>query len=564
MRRFGIAVAALSISGLVLPGLLASSAQAHAFAPANPKAATATRSVLNWLGHLPNRAESRAASGYFGGYTNIGDQNSFSLAQVNELYAQTGQYPTLLGCDYARGWDSASDPTTLINSSCNSSLTDWWTAGGLVTIDVHLPSPANPGGGGLNSPMGNFADLLTPSTTAGTRWRAQLDKIAQGLQQLENAGVPVLFRPLHEMNGNWFWWGDRDPATFRQVWQQMYTYLTVTKQLDNLLWVFSPDAGRGNRTAFYPGAAYVDIVGADAYSPWSGPGSANADSAYNELRALGKPFAFTEVGTQSGQGSFDFTQWSAALRQRYPAATYVFSWNSEYGLARNPGASGFMNDPWIVNRSEVNLSQVTEPGSPTTTTTRPATTTTTTRPPPTTTTTRPTTTTTRPTTTTTRPTTTTTVAPAPPVLLAGFESSTEGWTGVSVTGGPWRVNEWAGQGSWSLKADVSLHGGNQIYLQRTATRNLSASSTLTATARVAPWGNHGGGTVVRLYVKVGPSWTWYEGPTVVVGAGGANLTLNLAAVPNRADVREVGVQFIAAAGSSGGSAVYVDNVVART
>jgi hypothetical protein len=152
------------------------------------------RSVLNWLGHLPNRPDSRAASGYFGGYTNIGDQNSFSLTQVNELHALTGQYPTLLGCDYARGWDSASDPTTLINSSCNSTLTGWWTAGGLVTIDLHLPSPANPGGGGLNSPMGNFADLLTPSTAAGTRWRPQLDKIAQGLQQLENAGVPVLFR----------------------------------------------------------------------------------------------------------------------------------------------------------------------------------------------------------------------------------------------------------------------------------------------------------------------------------------------------------------------------------
>jgi len=81
--------------------------------------------------------------------------------------------------------------------------------------------------------------------------------------------VPVLWRPLHEIDGGWFWWTDKDaPENTAKLWRMMYDYLTHTRKLDNLIWVYS--AGVGNKTLdyrrrFYPGAEYVDISGIDIY-----------------------------------------------------------------------------------------------------------------------------------------------------------------------------------------------------------------------------------------------------------------------------------------------------------
>jgi mannan endo-1,4-beta-mannosidase len=101
-------------------------------------------------------------------------------------------------------------PQNIINYSCNPSLKTHWSLGGLVTIDMHLPNPSSPNGGGYNS-VGNliFSDLINNATTTGQRWRTFLDRMALGLDDLQQSGVTVLFRPFHEMNGNWFYWGSQ-------------------------------------------------------------------------------------------------------------------------------------------------------------------------------------------------------------------------------------------------------------------------------------------------------------------------------------------------------------------
>lgn len=70
--------------------------------------------------------------------------------------------------------------------------------------------------------------------------------------------------------------------------------MTDTRGLDNLIWVYSPDANRDFKTDFYPGSSYVDIVGLDAYFS-----DDFTIQGYDELTALNKPFAFTEIGTQN-------------------------------------------------------------------------------------------------------------------------------------------------------------------------------------------------------------------------------------------------------------------------
>ena len=87
-----------------------------------------------------------------------------------------------------------------------------------------------------------------------------MDRIAVELQKLQNAGVPVLWRPLHEASGGWFWWG-KDCESYKALYTFMYDYFTKTMGLNNLIWVWN-----GQNKNWYPGDKYVDIIGVDIYA----------------------------------------------------------------------------------------------------------------------------------------------------------------------------------------------------------------------------------------------------------------------------------------------------------
>jgi mannan endo-1,4-beta-mannosidase len=312
-------------------------------ATADPAAMPAARDVLSWLARLPQRAGNRVVSGYFGGYSG----STFSLDQTTSLFNKTGQYPGLLACDYASFGADAVDHT------CNSALKDWWRDGGLVSVSVHLPSPNS--AGGLKAHLEYFDQLTDSKSTLGVRWHEELDKVADGLLDLQAAGVPVLFRPMHEMNSQSFWWSNQRPAEFISVWRHMFAYF-IGKGLHNLLWVYAPAAWDGNRTAYFPGAEFADIVGMSAYS--DNPASV---TGYDEMLTLGKPFAFTEIGPKTAPqgidpGSFDYRLWAQAIRDRFPATSYFQTWNDKWSPIRNQHAAEFMNDSWMVNRGEIVLS----------------------------------------------------------------------------------------------------------------------------------------------------------------------------------------------------------------
>ncbi|SCF42385.1 cellulose binding domain-containing protein [Micromonospora mirobrigensis] len=143
--------------------------------------------------------------------------------------------------------------------------------------------------------------------------------------------------------------------------------------------------------------------------------------------------------------------------------------------------------------------------------------------------------------------------------LYDFESGVDGWSGTGVAGGPWAVTDWATSGRQSVKADLTL-GARTAYLARTGALNLSGRGSLRLSAKLAAWGNAGGGVQVKVYVKTGPSWAWHDGGPQPLTTAGSTLTLDLTGLADLGDVREVGVQVVSPADSSGGSAVYVDNV----
>lgn len=181
-------------------------------------------------------------------------------------------------------------------------------AGSHITLMWHAPTPDRGHTSGAfdlwhhgHFPNTSWAELLTPGTTMHSAWLEQVDTIAGYLAILQHAEVPILWRPYHEMNGGWFWWGQRnDPKfPFAKLWRQLFDRFVNHHQLHHLLWVWNANAPRttpgdeaGPYSDYYPGGDYVDILATDVYH------NDYRASHYTDLLALadGRPVALGEVG----------------------------------------------------------------------------------------------------------------------------------------------------------------------------------------------------------------------------------------------------------------------------
>ena len=250
---------------------------------ADLNANTNVQSVSSYLQSLPNRPNHKVLSGQFIGYVGQEDTNLFT-----RLYDMTEQYPALMSTDYAE-FNSSVDVL-----STNMYLINQWYNGGLVEVSAHFNNPTN---NQWNDARVDWTDLLRSGTTTNTNFNHQLDRIIVGLKELQKAGVVVLFRPLMEPNGTWFWWGGRDREEFVGLWDYVFKY--VTRDIHNLLWVYSVSAGYGQAKYYFPGIEQVDVVGLDVYSS---SGEFEAGEEYYELLDTKLPIALTELGQCRSSG----------------------------------------------------------------------------------------------------------------------------------------------------------------------------------------------------------------------------------------------------------------------
>jgi mannan endo-1,4-beta-mannosidase len=150
-----------------------------------------------------------------------------------------------------------------------------------------------------------------------------MDVIATQLQKFQDAHIPVLWRPLHEAEGGWFWWGAKGPEPFKKLWRLEYDRFTNYHHLNNLLWVYSS----GTDPNWYPGDKYVDIVGIDAYpSDVTDPESSIWIKLVREYGGR-KMLALTEFG-----GVPDISR-MRALGVRW---SYFYSWTGSLGAKGMP------------------------------------------------------------------------------------------------------------------------------------------------------------------------------------------------------------------------------------
>jgi mannan endo-1,4-beta-mannosidase len=241
-------------------------------------------------------------------------------SDINYVYSITGKYPALYGndlIDYS--------PTRIEHGATSQAIDDiikWHqNTGGMVTLTWHWNAPADlpdteeqPWWSGFYTRATNFDIAWVLNNPESERYELlirDIDAIAVQLKRLQAENIPVLWRPLHEAEGAWFWWGAKGPEACVQLWQLLYNRITNHHQINNLLWVWTT-TDSDQALNWYPGDDYVDILGVDVYLPNGDYGA--SPIMFENLREIfeGKRMlTMSENGTIPSPGKMDTydTRW---------------------------------------------------------------------------------------------------------------------------------------------------------------------------------------------------------------------------------------------------------------
>jgi mannan endo-1,4-beta-mannosidase len=256
--------------------------------------------------------------------------------------------PDIVSFDF-ESWNNSGVGADSITSTQASTIKG---LGKTITVSCHMP---NPEGGNADAAMSSsdFSTLANTSissiTSSSSSWlqtyKAEIDKIVNCLQKF--SGTTVYFRPFHEMNYSWFWWGGKSTSDFKKAWINLYTYIVNTKGCSYVKFVYAPNAGT-NAAAYYPGSGYVTWIGIDAYSDTPSTDS-NILTAYNAVKDLGKTFGFSEIGPAVGGEyvnssntqikKFDYALWNTAINNVYTSASFFVCWSDAYAPQNNTNGS---------------------------------------------------------------------------------------------------------------------------------------------------------------------------------------------------------------------------------
>ncbi len=249
--------------------------------PVNPNASPEARALLRYLYSISGK---RTLTGQH----NFPGHASYSTNLVME---QTGKIPALYGTDWGFAAPGDKD-SAFVRQEIVDEMIRRWQDGAVITLCWHAVRPTEDEPVTFqDSVQGHitdeqFADLLTPGTDLYERWCGQVDAVAAYFKQLQDARVPVLWRPYHEINGDWFWWngyrGGGKHGGSAQLYRQIYDRLVHVHALNNLLWVWNPDRPARVDRQFvdhFPGTEYVDVLALDCYGAYS-------QSYYDDLNAL--------------------------------------------------------------------------------------------------------------------------------------------------------------------------------------------------------------------------------------------------------------------------------------
>ncbi len=259
----------------------------------NPKASDSAKRLYSYLCDIYGNHIIAGQQEYCGShnYNSWNDPDTFikdNEAEFEYIFEKTGKQPAIRGIDFL-AYNTTSDWRDNAPERCIE-----WTNKykGIATVTWHWNVPTEEGStetafyvesASATYTTFSISKALTEGTWENEVLMADIDLIAQELTKLKKADVPILWRPLHEAEGAWFWWGAEGPEPCKELYRLLYDKLTNEYGLDNLIWVWTGYTFPTS-SAWYPGDDVVDIVGYDKYNAVDGlPNLSSISSTFYSL-----------------------------------------------------------------------------------------------------------------------------------------------------------------------------------------------------------------------------------------------------------------------------------------
>jgi len=296
-------------------------------------------------------------------------------ADRSDVKSICGSHPAVVGVDLSGFSGNTPDAIRIYVEAVRKNVVETYNRGGVTTVAWHFMNPVSKGGFYWNDSLSLPAvRYIIPGGEAHAEYKKILKTIADWANSLQgNNGTlaPVIFRPYHEFDGGWFWWGKPHCTReeFISLWRFTVTYLQDSLAVHNFIYAFSPDNTFNSVSEFldrYPGNEYVDMVGMDDYGDMGRDGY-NLKAAAKKLKILsdyaaksGKLAAFTETGLESIPNPTWWTESLLKTMRMYDMnLAYVLVWRNDVNspthyYAPFPGHSSvpdfikFYNDPYTL------------------------------------------------------------------------------------------------------------------------------------------------------------------------------------------------------------------------
>lgn len=228
--------------------------------PVNPNATKNAVELLNYL-------YATAGNGIITGQ----HTQTIPMEEIEYIRSVTGKEPKLRGFELLAyspniNYEDASEPclTEVYENRNTLDIAYNWAmeTDGIVTFTFHWFSPLGGRDKSFYTEHTDFdaSKVLEQGTPEREAFYKDMDRIAEELKRFCEADIPILWRPFHEAEGIWFWWGAKGPEVARELFKLMYVHYTEVHHLDNLLWVWNSGLAEG-----YPGDDYVDVISVDIY-----------------------------------------------------------------------------------------------------------------------------------------------------------------------------------------------------------------------------------------------------------------------------------------------------------
>jgi len=298
----------------------------------------------------------------------------------SDVKSVTGSHPAVIGVDFSGFSGQSPEAIRRAKETVRQTVIDTYNRGGVITAAWHFSNPVSGGGfywvDTVSLPAVSY---IIPGGQAHEEYKEILNGIGEWAHTLKGADgtlAPVIFRPFHEFDGGWFWWGKPHASReeFISLWRFTVSYLRDSLGVHNFVYAFSPDNKFTTEAAYlerYPGDEWVDMVGMDNYGDM-GRDCYATDTAAMKLkivsdyaRKAGKLAAFTETGLESIP---DTTWWTNTLlrtmKRNDMRLAYVLVWRNDTrspthfyapfpGQVSVPNFIKFYNDPYTLFENDL-------------------------------------------------------------------------------------------------------------------------------------------------------------------------------------------------------------------